>query len=179
MDYFPIFLNIRDQACLVVGGGDVAARKAGLLAKVGAKITVVSPQLGPELAEELAHGRIQHLQQTFQPQHLDQVVLAIAATDNEAVNREVADAARQRKLPVNVVDQPELCSFIMPAIIDRSPVVMAVSTGGGVPVLARLIRGKLEAMIPSTYGDLAQLATDFGDRVKAKFTDIQSRRIFL
>ena len=178
MDYFPIFLNIRDQACLVAGGGDVAARKAGLLAKAGAKITVVSPQLGPELAEELAHGRIQYLQQTFQPQHLDQMVLAIAATDNPAVNREVADAARQRKLPVNVVDQPELCSFIMPAIIDRSPVVMAVSTGGGVPVLARLIRGKLEAMIPTTYGDLAQLATDFRDRVKAKFTDIQSRRIF-
>lgn len=178
MDYFPIFLNIRDQACLVVGGGDVAARKASLLAKAGAKITVVSPELGPELAEELAKGQIRHVCDVFRPPHLDDAVLVIAATDHLDVNQQVATAARQRKLPVNVVDQPELCSFIMPAIIDRSPVVMAISTGGGVPVLARLIRGKLEAMIPSTYGDLAQLATDFRDRVKAKFTDIQSRRIF-
>lgn len=178
MDYFPIFLNIRDQACLVVGGGDVAARKASLLAKAGAKITVVSPELGPELAEELAKGQIRYVCDVFRPPHLDDAVLVIAATDHLDVNQQVATAARQRKLPVNVVDQPELCSFIMPAIIDRSPVVMAISTGGGVPVLARLIRGKLEAMIPSTYGDLAQLATDFRDRVKAKFTDIQSRRIF-
>ncbi len=178
MEYFPIFCNIREQSCLVVGGGEVAARKAGLLARAGARLTVVAPALCAELQAEVDAGRLQHLTARFEPAHMDDAVLVIAATDDQTVNQHVAAEARRRKLPVNVVDQPKLCSFIMPAIIDRSPVVIAVSTGGGVPVLARLIRGKLETMIPSTYGDLARLATEFRDRVKARFSNTQARRIF-
>ena len=178
MEYFPIFCNIRGQSCLVVGGGEVAARKAGLLAKAGARLIVVAPQLCAELQAEADAGRLQHIRTEFAPAHLDDAMLVIAATDIQTVNQQVAEEAKRRKLPVNVVDQPALCSFIMPAIIDRSPVVIAVSSGGGVPVLARLIRGKLETMIPSTYGDLARLATEFRERVKAKFSSIQARRIF-
>ncbi|WP_137937436.1 siroheme synthase CysG [Chitinivorax sp. B] len=178
MDYFPTFMNLQGQPCVVIGGGDVAARKAGLLAKAGARLTIVSPELCAALQAEAVAGRLLHLAAPFAPEHLANATLVIAATDDETVNRQVADTARAQRIPVNVVDQPDLCSFIMPAIIDRSPVVIAVSTGGGVPVLARLIRAKLETMIPSTYGELAKLATEFRDRVKARFGSVTARRIF-
>ncbi|MBB5018731.1 uroporphyrin-III C-methyltransferase/precorrin-2 dehydrogenase/sirohydrochlorin ferrochelatase [Chitinivorax tropicus] len=178
MDHFPIFMNLKGRPCVVVGGGDVAARKAGLLAKAGANLTLVSPTLTAGLAEEAQAGRLAHIAEPFHPSHLDEAILAIAATDDMQVNKAVADAAQSRRIPVNVVDQPALCSFIMPAIIDRSPVVIAVSTGGGVPVLARLLRAKLETMIPATYGDLARLATEFRERVKKRFTSVSARRIF-
>ncbi len=178
MDYFPIFMNIKGQPCLVVGGGEVAARKAGLLQKAGADITVVAPALCDELCGLVASGEMKHLDGRFQPRQLDDMTLVIAATDDSQVNEAVARAASERRLPVNVVDQPALCSFIMPAIIDRSPVVIAVSTGGGVPVLARLIRARLETMIPATYGELARLATDFRDKVKQRFATITARRVF-
>ncbi len=178
MDFLPIFMNIRGQRCLVVGGGEIAARKAALLQEAGAEIAVVSPELSSSLARQVEQGSITHREGSFEASDLDAVTLVIAATDDEAVNRQVSELAKARQLPVNVVDNPELCSFIVPSIIDRSPVQIAVSTGGASPVLARLLRTRLESVIPSTYGRLASMVDGFRDKVKAGFTDVNARRNF-
>ncbi|MBF0471784.1 MAG: uroporphyrinogen-III C-methyltransferase [Gammaproteobacteria bacterium] len=178
MDQLPIFLNIRDKGCLVVGGGEVAARKVALLLEAGARVSVVSPRLAGSLREWAEEGKVTHIEDLFKPQQLQGMKLAIAATNDHEVNREVFDAAERASILVNVVDNLELCGFVMPAIIDRSPVQIAVSTGGASPVLARLIRAKLEAAIPASYGRLAGLVEKFRERVKARFTDVNARRKF-
>ncbi len=178
MEYLPIFIQIKNRPCLVVGGGSIAARKVALLRKAQGSVTVVSPQLCEELDKLKAEGAIQHLAREFEDGDLAECVLVIAATDQRAVNEQVSAQAAKRRLPVNVVDNPDLCSFIMPSIIDRSPVVIAVSTGGSSPVLARLIRTKLEGSIPAAYGRLAKLVEGFRDRVKTAFPDVESRRGF-
>jgi uroporphyrin-III C-methyltransferase/precorrin-2 dehydrogenase/sirohydrochlorin ferrochelatase len=186
MDFLPIFFNIRDRNCVVIGGGEVAARKIVLLLRAGARITVVSPQLGAELQVqldgalrgELEQGRITHRAEAFHAGHLGNAALVIAATDDPAVNRKVSEAAGQLRIPVNVVDSPALCSFIMPSIIDRAPIIVAVSSGGASPVLARLLRARLEAMIPAAYGRLAAYAAEFREQVKARFTRPEKRRRF-
>nr|MDQ3185177.1 siroheme synthase [Pseudomonadota bacterium] len=185
MDFLPIFVNIKSRNCLVVGGGEVAARKIALLLRAGAQVTVVAPKLCVELTGQLngplrgplseqpreqPHpGTITHRAETFRPSHLNDVFLAIAATDDPVVNREVSEAAGQMHIPVNVVDNPDLCSFIMPSIIDRSPVMVAVSSGGTSPVLARLLRTRLETMIPAAYGRLAACVAAYRERVKLRF----------
>ena len=178
MDFLPIFLNLKGARCLVVGGGAVAARKAGLLLGCGAKVAVVAPELGETLAAEKAAGRIEHIAARFDDAHLAGATVVIAATDDHAVNAAVSRAAKARDLPVNVVDSPELCSFIFPSIVDRSPMIVAVSTGGASPVLARLMRAKLETLLPAAYGRLARLASDLRDRVKRHFANPAQRRIF-
>jgi uroporphyrin-III C-methyltransferase/precorrin-2 dehydrogenase/sirohydrochlorin ferrochelatase len=178
VDFLPIFVNIRHQPCLVVGGGEVAARKVSLLLSAGAAVTVVSPQLGDELADMLTAGRITHLARNFENADIQQPVLVIAATDDRAVNENVSVLARARGIPVNVVDNPGLCSFIMPSIVDRSPLQIAISTGGASPVLARMIRTKLEGCIPAAYGRLGALVDRFRDQVKARFTNVNQRRMF-
>jgi uroporphyrin-III C-methyltransferase/precorrin-2 dehydrogenase/sirohydrochlorin ferrochelatase len=178
MDLLPIFMNIRGRRTLVVGGGEVAARKVGLLLEAGAAVTVVSPALGSTLQAQADGGAITWRQAVFAPADLEGVDLAVAATDDEQVNRQVSELAQARSLPVNVVDNPELCSFLMPSIIDRSPVQIAVSTGGASPVLARLLRARLESAIPAAYGRLAQLVESFRDQVKARFKDTNARRNF-
>ncbi|MBI4989889.1 MAG: uroporphyrinogen-III C-methyltransferase [Rhodocyclales bacterium] len=178
MDFLPIFLNIKGARCLVVGGGAIAARKVGLLLGCGARVAVVAPDLGETLAAEKAAGRIEHIAARFAGEHLAGAAVVIAATDDHAVNAAVSRAAKARDLPVNVVDSPELCSFIFPSIVDRSPMIVAVSTGGASPVLARLMRAKLETMIPAAYGRLAQLAHDLRDSVKQHFANPAQRRIF-
>ncbi|MEW6646905.1 MAG: siroheme synthase CysG [Pseudomonadota bacterium] len=178
MDLLPIFMNVRDRRALVVGGGEVAVRKVGLLLEAGAAVHVVSPALVPALQEQVDSGTITCRRAPFAPTDLDGVALVVAATDDETVNRQVSDLAQARNLPVNVVDNPSLCSFVMPSIIDRSPVQIAVSTGGASPVLARLLRARLESAIPAAYGRLAQLVESFRDKVKARFTDVNARRNF-
>ncbi len=178
MDLLPIFMNIRGRRTLVVGGGEVAARKVGLLLEAGAAVTVVSPALGSTLQSQADSGAVTWRQAAFAPADLDGVTLVVAATDDEQVNRQVSELAQARNLPVNVVDNPELCSFLMPSIIDRSPVQIAVSTGGASPVLARLLRARLESAIPAAYGRLAQLVESFRDKVKARFKDTNARRNF-
>jgi len=177
MDFLPVFLQLRDRSCLVVGGGEVAARKVELLLQAGGQVTVVAPTLCAALRELQQAGRLGHRQAAFSPADLDGCLLAIAATDDQAVNRQVSELCRARAIPVNVVDRPELCSFIMPAIIDRSPVLIAVSTGGSSPVLARLLRGRLESLIPAAYGRLAALAAGFRDKVK-RYIPAPQRRAF-
>jgi uroporphyrin-III C-methyltransferase/precorrin-2 dehydrogenase/sirohydrochlorin ferrochelatase len=178
VDFLPIFLDVREQPCLVVGGGDVAARKCALLLRAGARVTVLAPTLSAAFAADLAAGRITHRAAAFRDQDLEGHAVAIAATSDQAVNRAVAAAARARRIPVNVVDQPALCSFILPSIIERAPLVVAVSSGGASPVLARLLRARLETLIPAGYGRLAALAGAFRDRVKARFKPAERRRFW-
>lgn len=178
MGFLPVFLNISEQPCLVVGGGVVAARKITQLLKAGAKVTVVAPDLCAEIAELLKQKQVVHIAATFREDHLKNMVLAIAATDNMVLNQQVSELAKTRNIPVNVVDNPQLCTFIMPSVVDRNPVQIAISTGGASPVLARLLRARLETMIPSSYGRLAELMRKFRARVRERYPKMQERRRF-
>lgn len=178
MDYLPIFLNLEERHCLVVGGGSIAARKVMLLLRASGRVTVVAPELCDELKNLLQDGKIIHQPREFEDADIEDAVLIVAGTDNHAVNQRVSELAHQRNVPVNVVDQPELCSFIMPSIIDRSPVQVAVSTGGTSPVLARLLRARLESYVPAAYGRLAKLVESFREQVKSRFSNTQQRRQF-
>ena len=178
MDFLPVFLDIRAQPCLVVGGGKVAARKTALLLRAGGRVTVLSPVLVSAFDEYLAEDKVAHRAASFSAEHVTGYALVIAATDNDAVNREVAAAAKAHRVPVNVVDQPTLCSFILPSIIDRAPVIVAVSSGGASPVLARLLRARLESLIPAGYGRLAALAASFRSQVKARMEPAERRRFW-
>ena len=178
MDYFPVFLKLKDQACLVVGAGEIAARKIELLARAGAKITVIADEMNPAVSNLQAIHNLTLLQKSFAAADLGEFRLVVSATDNAKTNRLVADTATAQNIPVNVVDNPELCSFIFPAIIDRSPIIAAVASGGAAPVLARLLRAKIEAAIPPAYGQLASLADKFRDKVKQHIKEPAQRRIF-
>ncbi len=158
MDYLPIFLRLQDSRALIVGGGAVAARKAELLLRCGARVRLVAPELGAAAAALLADERIEHVAAEFSPPHLEGACLAIAAADSPHVNASVAAAARARHLPVNVADDAALSSFILPAIVDRSPVIAAIGTEGHAPVLARRLRSQLEALLPARLGALARFA---------------------
>jgi uroporphyrin-III C-methyltransferase/precorrin-2 dehydrogenase/sirohydrochlorin ferrochelatase len=164
MDYLPIFLRLQHQTALVVGGGSVALRKVGALRKAGARVTVVAPALHPQLASQAARGELRHIAAAFSPAHLEDAVAVIAATDDAAVNRAVSQAAQRRHVPVNVVDDPELSTFIFPAIIDRAPILVAVSSAGHAPVLARRLRAQIEALLPERLGALARF---MGERRRA------------
>lgn len=178
MDYFPVFLKLKDQPCLVVGAGEIAARKIELLARAGAKVTVIANEISPTvLSLQTTHNLIL-LQKSFSPADLGEFRLVVSATDNTETNFLVAKTATEQNIPVNVVDSPELCSFIFPAIIDRSPVIAAVSSGGAAPVLARLLRAKIETVIPPAYGRLASLADKFRDKVKQHIKKPAQRRVF-
>lgn len=178
MQYLPVFFKLEAKPCLVVGGGVVAARKIALLRKAGARVLVVAPELTPDLTELAATGALQHYARQFQADDLEAIYLVIAATDDADVNAEVARLAHARAIPVNVVDNPALCSFIVPSILDRSPVMIAVSTGGASPVLARQLRSRLETLIPSSYGRLASMVEEFREVVKQRFSDPHERRRF-
>jgi uroporphyrin-III C-methyltransferase/precorrin-2 dehydrogenase/sirohydrochlorin ferrochelatase len=178
MDYFPVFLKLKDQPCLVVGAGEIAARKIELLARAGAKITVIANEISPAVSNLQAAHHLTLRQKPFAPEDLGEFRLVVSATDNTETNHLVAKTASEQNIPVNVVDNPELCTFIFPAIIDRSPIIAAVSSGGAAPVLARLLRAKIETVIPPAYGQLAGLADRFRDKVKQHIKIPAQRRIF-
>jgi uroporphyrin-III C-methyltransferase/precorrin-2 dehydrogenase/sirohydrochlorin ferrochelatase len=175
VDYLPVFQKITGRLCLVVGGGEVAKRKAGVLLDAGAKVRVVAPKIDPDLA--IKQG-VEPIAARFEEKHLDGVTLIIAATNDHSVNKQVSVLAQARNIPVNVVDDPGLCSFIMPAIMDRSPLMVAFSSGGASPVLTRMLRGKLETVIPHNYARLAGFAERFRELVKQRVTNPAKRRIF-
>jgi uroporphyrin-III C-methyltransferase/precorrin-2 dehydrogenase/sirohydrochlorin ferrochelatase len=178
MEFLPLFHNLRGARVLVVGGGEIALRKSRLLADAGAVLRVVAPQIGTELRGLIDSSGGEQVLRGYNEADLNGCVLIIAATDDEPLNAQVSADARQRGMPVNVVDAPALCSVIFPAIVDRSPLIIAVSSGGDAPVLARLIRAKLESWIPPTYGHLAGLAARFRHQVKSLFPNVQQRRAF-
>ena len=176
MQFLPLFHKLQDRPVLVIGGGEVALRKARLLSDAGARLRVVAPEIRSEL-QELAGAEGCFLR-GYVSDDLQGVALVIAATDDEPLNARISAEAQAQGIPVNVVDAPALCSVIFPAIVDRSPLIVAVSSGGDAPVLARLIRAKIETWIPATYGQLANLGKRFRDRVKQLFPDVQQRRVF-
>ncbi|MFQ2282194.1 siroheme synthase CysG [Aeromonas dhakensis] len=178
MDYLPIFCRLDNKPVLLVGGGEVAERKARLLLDAGAQLTVVAPELDPELAELAANDSIEWLAGEFAPQQLAGKWLVVAATDRREVNALVYQSANQARIFSNVVDDPKRSSFIMPSIIDRSPLMVAISSGGKAPVLARLLREKLEALLPQHLGAVAAFAGSLRDRVKACFATMGERRRF-
>ncbi|WP_420939361.1 siroheme synthase CysG [Aeromonas veronii] len=178
MDYLPIFCRLDNKPVLLVGGGEVAERKARLLLDAGAHLTVVAPELDPELAELAANGSIEWLAGEFAPAQLTGKWLVVAATDRREVNALVYQSANQARIFANVVDDPKRSSFIMPSIIDRSPLMVAISSGGKAPVLARLLREKLEALLPQHLGAVATFAGSLRERVKARFTSMGERRSF-
>ena len=177
MENYPIFIDLKQQDCLVVGGGDVALRKIRLMRSAGANIILIAPQLSPDLITEFG-DQVTHLQRNFEEADIANYRLITAATNDPAVNKKISELAQAANIPVNVVDQPALCSFITPSIIDRSPVLIAISTGGGAPVLARMLRAKLEAFIPASYGHLAQAMQKYRDQVKTLFNAEKDRRRF-
>jgi uroporphyrin-III C-methyltransferase/precorrin-2 dehydrogenase/sirohydrochlorin ferrochelatase len=163
MDYLPLFLQLRSQPVVVVGGGRIALRKVELLRRSGASITVVSPELREELDQLARRGELRYVAQEFVDAHVEGATLVVAATNDPAVNAAVSAAARARKIWVNVVDNPALSTFIFPAIVDRSPIIVATSSGGESPVLARRVREQIEALLPGKLGALARF---MGDRRK-------------
>lgn len=178
MNYLPLFADVKQRVVLVVGGGEVATRKIDLLLRAGADVHVVAKSLAEPLLAKQKAGQLQWLAQEFSPEQLDKVFLVIAATDDVALNAAVSEAAQQRYRLVNVVDDQPKCSFIFPSIVDRSPLVVAISSGGQAPVLARLLREKLEALLPASLGDMARVAGEWRDRVKERLHSMRARRQF-
>ncbi|MDM9618534.1 siroheme synthase CysG [Kosakonia cowanii] len=178
MDHLPIFCQLRGRPCLLVGGGDVAERKARLLLDAGAQLTVNALTFIPQFTAWAAEGMLTLVEGEFSETLLDECWLAIAATDNDAVNQRVSDAAEARRIFCNVVDAPKEASFIMPSIIDRSPLMVAISSGGTSPVLARLLREKLESLLPQHLGHVAKFAGQLRSRVKRHFATMSERRRF-
>ncbi len=178
MDFYPVFMNLRDRPVLVVGGGEVAARKVALLLRAGARVRVVAPELGEELTRRRAGGEIVHLGRRFVAGDIGNAALVVAATDDRELHARISELCGTRGVPVNVVDDTPLCSVITPAMIDRSPVQIAISSGGVAPVLARRLRAWLEASIPPNYGRLAALAGRFRERVMMRISRGEDRRRF-
>ncbi len=178
MDYLPLFLDVKTKPCLIVGGGVIATRKVALLARAQAKITIVAPEISTELQCKVDEGIISWQQKSFVPEDLQGYQLVFAATDDRKVNAEIAMLCREQSILVNAADDTKNCDFILPSIIDRSPVQIAVSTGGASPVLARMLRTKLENCTPTAYGQLAKLIERNRLDVKAKFASVDQRRKF-
>lgn len=178
MQLYPLFADLHDRPVLVVGGGDVAARKVAMLLRAGAQVTVGAPMLGPELRELAQRGRIFYRAGAYQSDWLDGAWLVIAATRSRPLNARVAADGRVQQRLVNVVDDPALSSFQVPAVIDRSPLIVAISSGGVAPVVARRIREHIESFLDPTIGSLLQLAQRYRARIRARHVDLGSRRRF-
>lgn len=175
MDFLPIFLDIRDKSCVIVGGGDIAHRKASLLLRAGAKLHIIAEVISSELNAFCVEHEIVTSQKSFSATDLKKAILVVAATNNPGTNKQVSEAATSTNIPVNVVDQPELCTFIMPSIVDRSPVIVAISSGGHSPVLSRKLKELNEIMLPARVGKLATLLGSYRKQVKRKINDFPQR----
>lgn len=178
MQYFPIFTKLTNKPVLIVGGGEVAQRKCQAMLEAGAKVTLVAPEFTHTLLSLATQAKVTLLTAYFEPSQLAGFYLVIAATDNEAVNQAVFDAAEAQNLFVNVVDDQPKCSFIFPSIVDRDPITIAISSAGTAPVLARRIREQLETLLPQYIGELASLAGRFRAQVKQRFNSFAKRRTF-
>ncbi len=175
MDLLPIFLNIKNRKCVLIGGGEVARRKASLLLRAGAKLHVVAKSVDESLLKLCAEHDATVLKKEFEVFDLSDAILVVAATDDAKTNENVSVAASELHIPVNVVDQPKLCTFIMPSIVDRSPLVVAISSGGTSPVLTRKLKELNETMIPARIDKLAELLGSYRGRVKKGLGDFSER----
>ena len=171
-------MDLRARPCLIVGGGEPAARKAELLLRAGAHVSLVAPTLSSETRALLENPALHHMAREYRASDLAQVVLVVAASGDSRLDAQVSEDARALRLPVNVVDAPAHCSFIVPALVERASLVVAIGTGGGAPVLARLARGRIEAALPQRYGDLVELCAKLRPEVRARLPELQARRSF-
>ncbi len=178
MQTFPLFANLAGRAVLVIGGGTVAERKTHALLDAGACVHLGAPALTPQLQLWVKEGKVLLRGSAFEAAWLDDVFLVVAATDDASVNQAVSDAAEARKKLVNVVDNPQLCSYIVPSVIDRSPVQIAISSNGTAPVLIRQLRQQLETLIPQQFGNMAEIAGRWRSAVKKQLGSISDRRRF-
>lgn len=176
MAYFPVFMNLAEKPVLVVGGGKVAARKTRALLKAGALVSVIARDLGDELESRLENGEIKWASRAFEEREIAAYWLVFAATSDRDLNRAVFEAGEARGVPVNVVDDRELCRFISPAVVDRHPVQIAVSTGGESPTLARAIRNWIEALLPRGLGKVAAVAGGLRQALPAGLSSIARRK---
>lgn len=175
MDYLPLFVELKERPVLLVGGGHVAARKALLLLRAGSRLRVIAPQLCDELHLAYQQNKIEWVSAKYQSEHLLGMMLVIVATDDSALNQQVYLDAQARHIFVNVVDSQPQCSFIFPAIIDRNPILIAISSAGKAPVLVRMIREKLEALLPASLGTMATIAGKWRNKVKQRLETFQAR----
>jgi uroporphyrinogen-III C-methyltransferase (EC 2.1.1.107) len=178
VDYLPLFAELKERPVLVVGGGEIAARKITFLLRAQAKVQVVAVTLSPALLEQVERQHISWRAAAFDEQQVDDVFLVIAATDDQALNQRVFDAANARYRLVNVVDNQALCSFVFPSIVDRSPLLVAISSSGKAPVLSRILREKIEALLPTNLGRLAETASYWRHHLKTRLTTTEARRRF-
>ena len=178
MNTFPLFFKLEGRKVLIVGGGDVALRKADLLSRAGACITILAPSISDEIQALLNDSKHELIYENYNKNYMTGARVIIAGTDDEALNHQIHADATELNIPVNVVDTPHLCDFIFPAIVDRNPIVIGISSNGKAPVLARLLRARLETLIPQGYGKLAKLAGEFRGEVKAKIPTLTGRRQF-
>src|SRR3954466_9381830 len=176
MRYFPLFLDLEGRTAIIVGGGVEALNKARLLAKTGAKIAVIAEKIEGNLAEMMENGRVEWRARSFRPDLLDGAAMVYAA--DRHLNAEVAAAAKARGIPINVIDDAEVSTFITPSIVDRDPVVIAIGTEGAAPVLGQGIRSKIEALLPHTVGELAQAGAKLRSRVAELIPHGSRRRSF-
>lgn len=176
MEYFPLFFKLKDKRVVVIGGGAVAARKLRLLLKSQPDICLVAPELHPETQELVeSHSQLQHVQAEYHDGHLQGSSLVFACTSNKQLNQSIAEHCQQKNIFCNVVDQPDLCTAITPAIVNRSPIVIAISSGASAPVLARRIRIQIEQLLPQNLGQLARFVGGFRRKVAAAISDSKQR----
>jgi len=180
MKYFPFFIELNNKSILLVGGGEVAERKLDLLLKSNAKVTIVAPELTDYLEGFLKNKNVTYIKETYNSDILEKgnYIFIIAATNDEVINKKIANDAKKYNILVNVVDKPEICDFIFPSILERGPITVAVSTGGSSPVLARMLRTKLETMVPGGYGKLAKIISENRVAIRKKLKNSKLNRIF-
>ena len=179
MEQLPIFLELEGKRVVVTGGGTIAARKADLALKAGADVLVVAPELGHEFHALSSHPKLRHRAGTPAAADLDGALIAFSCLDDDAEDRSFVELARANRVLVNVPDTPDLSDFVMPAILDRSPLVVAISSGGASPLLVRIIKERLESTIPAAFGNLARFLGEVRTKVAQRMTDLRSRRRFL
>ena len=166
LKYYPVFWDITGKKCVVIGGGEVAARKVARLLDCGAKVCVISPDLVPELADLTREQRISHIPSEYNGRGMDGAVLVIGATDDEQTNAAISQDAKTKGIPVNIVDDPQKCDFILPSLVERGDLSIAVSTGGNSPALARRLREELEAVYGEEYATLLNILGQLRARMK-------------
>ena len=173
---FPIFLDLEGRECLVVGGGAVALRKVRNLFACAAKIKVIAPEICSDLQHIAEHHGVTLIRRKFEERDLDGVFMVFSATDKEDVNAEIARMCRERAILVNIVDEPDACTFLVPSVLRRGPLAVAVSTGGASPLWAKRVREFLEAVITEEYGEFAEMLGALRQLVKQVYPEDTVRR---
>ena len=177
--WYPIFIDVEDHDVVIIGGGEVCARKAETMMRYGARVTIVSPEFTPEIEGWAGEGKLTLRRKRYEPADLDGASIVIASTDDTAVNEQIAADCRRRRIPVNVVDVTPLCEFIVPAIIDKGSVTLAVSTGGKSPALARTLKEDLQRLIGPEYAEVNDVLGTLRDSAKRALpTDVDRKRFF-